>query len=204
MNRAVQFLDNHQAQRNTELFRRSRLVLSVVCLLCSGVPGCPAQESHVVQASGPTDTKAFQQLENRWSEAIGKRDQYALELVLSPEFVDVSETGDMTTRNQQIAMLFEKGGEPLSLDQRVLSVRILGDLAVVIGAYSELRRIHGRPVSSSGMFTHVYQNARGKWLCINAHRTATAVGVLKKTDRVKKQNDVGASPPALATEQSER
>jgi hypothetical protein len=204
MSRAVQFLDNHQAQRNIELFRRSRLVLSVVCLLCSGVPRCPAQQSHVVQASLSADTKAFKQLENRWSEAIGKRDQYALELVLSPKFVDVSEMGDMTTRNQQIAMLFEKGGEPLSLDQRVLSVRIYGNLAVVVGTYSELRRIHGKSVINNGMFTHVYQNARGSWLCINAHRTATAVGVLKKTDRVKKQNDIGASRPALATEHSER
>jgi ketosteroid isomerase-like protein len=135
MNRAVPFLDNHQAQRKIELFRRSRLALLVVCVLCFGVPGCPAQQTRAVQASLTADTKAFQQLENRWSEAIGKRDQYGLELVLSPELVDVSATGDVTTRKQQIAMLFEKGGEPLSLDQRVLSVRILGDLAVVIGVY---------------------------------------------------------------------
>jgi hypothetical protein len=33
------------------------------------------------------------------------RDQYALELVLSPLFVDVSAGGDITTRNQQLAQL---------------------------------------------------------------------------------------------------
>jgi hypothetical protein len=86
----------------------------------------------------------------------------------------------------------------------VLNVRIYGNLAVVVGLYSEQRRIHGKPVISNGMFTHVYQNARGNWLCINAHRTATAEGALQKTVDAKKQNDFGASPPALATEHSER
>jgi ketosteroid isomerase-like protein len=181
MNREVQSLDSHQAQNNIELLRRSRLVLSVVCLLWAGVPHCPAQQSQAVQASPMPDTKTFQQLENRWSQAIGKRDQYALELVLSPEFVGISATGDVATHNQQIAMLFEKDGEPLSLDQRVLNLHIYGNLAVVIGAYSELRRIHGKPVSSSGLFTHVYLDARGYWLCVNAQRTAITEGALQKT-----------------------
>jgi ketosteroid isomerase-like protein len=205
MNRSVQFLDNRQAQRNIEAVRRSCVVLSIVCLLCSGVPGCPAQQSDAVRTPLTPDTKAFQQLENRWSEAIGKRDQYALELVLSPELVDVSATGDVTTRNQQIAMLFEKGGEPLSLDQRVLNARIFGNLAVVIGTYSEHRRIHGKPAISNGMFTHVYQNARGNWLCIHAHRTAIAEGALQKTQgAADSKTMLSASPPAPATEHTER
>lgn len=198
MNRSVQFLDNHQAQRNIELFPRPCLVLSAVCLLCAGAPG------HAVQASLAADTKAFQQLENRWSEAIGKRDQYALELVLSSEFVDVSATGDVTTRNQQIAMLFEKDSEPLSLDQRVLSVRISGNVAVVVGSYTELRRIHGKPVKSSGMFTHVYQKTSANWLCIIAHRTTTTDGAPQKTNGANSKTPLSASPPALVTEHSER
>lgn len=181
MNRAAQFLDNHRAQRNIELFRRSHHVLSVVCLLCAGLPRCAAQQSKAVQASALADTEAFQQLENRWSQAIGKRDQYAMELVLSPELVDISATGDVTTRNQQIAMLFEKDGEPLSLDQRVLSVRIYGNLAVIVGNYTELRRIHGKPVIGIGTFAHVYLKTRRTWLCINAQRTAITQAALQKT-----------------------
>jgi ketosteroid isomerase-like protein len=184
MNHSAQFLDNHQAKGNIELFRRSRLVLSVVCLLCSGARG------HAVQVSLTADTKAFQQLENRWSEAIGKRDQYALELVLSSEFVDVSATGDVTTRNQQIAKLIEKDSDPLSLDQRVLSVRISGNVAVVVGSYTELRRIHGKPVKSSGMFTHVFQKTRTNWLCIIAHRTTTTEGAPQKANGANSKNDV--------------
>ena len=180
MNRAVQSLEGRQAQSNMTLLRRSRHVLCVVCLLCAGLPRCAAQQRKAVQASAPADAETFQQLENRWSEAIGKRDQYALELVLAPELVDISETGDVTTRNQQIAMLLKKGGEALSLDQRVLSVRIFDNVAVVVGAYSELRRIHGKPIIGIGMFTHVYHIARGNWLCINAQRTPITEGAVQK------------------------
>lgn len=180
MNRAVQSLDSHPAQGNIELFRRSSLVVLSIWLLGSGVPHCAAQQSQTVQASASADMERFQQLENRWSQAIGKRDQYALELVLSPDLVDVSETGDVTTRNQQIAMLVKKDGGPLSVDQRVLSVRIFGNVAVVVGTYFEMRDIRGKRASRNGMFIHVYLNARGNWLCINAQRTAITEAALQK------------------------
>ena len=35
-------------------------------------------------------------------------DQYGLELVLSPLLVDVSATGDITTRNQQVALMTQR------------------------------------------------------------------------------------------------
>jgi hypothetical protein len=185
MNCAVQFLDSHRAQRNIELFRRSGHVLSVICLICAGLPRCASQQSRAVQAPVQADTEAFQQLENRWSQAISKRDQYALELVLAPDLVDISETGDVTTRNQQIAMLFKKDGEALSLDQRVLSVRMFGNVAVVVGTYSAIRLIQGKQDIRNGMFTHVYLNVQGNWLCIHAHRTATAEEALQKTRGTK-------------------
>ena len=118
-----------------------------------------------------TDKQTFQQIENRWSEAIDKRNQYALEQLLSPELIDISAIGAVTTRNQQIAMLFGKRAEPLSLNLRVINVRIFGDLAVVIGTYGEQRRVNGKLTGLNGMFTHIFQNVRGNWLCVSAQRT---------------------------------
>jgi ketosteroid isomerase-like protein len=80
----------------------------------------------------------------------------------------------VTTRNQQIAVLLERHNALPSLDQHVLNVRTFGDLVVVIGSYDEQLHAGGKPVSRRGMFTHVYKNAHGHWLCINAHRTAAA------------------------------
>jgi len=57
-------------------------------------------------------------------------------ILLSPLYVDISSTGDVTTRNQQIAQLFQKGDGAVSLQQRVVSVRLFGDTAVVSGTTS--------------------------------------------------------------------
>lgn len=192
MNRAIQRLGNHNAQTIATRFRRSSLVPTIILFLFSvvcAVPLCAAQHTRASRAPLPIDTKTFQQIEDRWSVAVGKRDQYTLELVLSPELIDVSATGDMTTRNQQIAMLFEKGAVPPSLDRSVLNARIFGDLAIVIGTYDEQLRVNGKPVRRQGMFTHIYQNVRGNWLCIHAHRTETAEPTQKETRGAKKQVD---------------
>src|SRR5206468_11941935 len=95
---------------------KSHMTRSAVCfallLSCCAVL---AQSSAPAAASNPApsrpvptgvttdvspDLKQFQKIEDTWSEAINARDQYNLELVLSPLFVDVSASGDITTRTQ--------------------------------------------------------------------------------------------------------
>ncbi len=179
----------HSTRMNGKQFQHWYFVLSIICAAFSAVPLCPAQQNRAAQASLPTDMQTFQQVEDRWSKAINNRDQYALELVLSPELIDISATGDVTSRNQQIAMLFEKRSEPLSLDQRVLKVQNFGDLAVVIGTYVEQLRKNEKQDRRTGMFTHIYQNVRGNWLCVSAHRTPALEPAPQKARGAKKQHD---------------
>src|SRR5579875_1418868 len=102
-------------------------------LVCAGGPVMLAQA--VTQATAnpaqSAEIKEMQKLEDQWSEAVVKRDQYGLELLLSPLYVGISSNGEVTTRNQQIATLFQRSTDPLSMEQRVVSVRMLGDVAVV-------------------------------------------------------------------------
>jgi hypothetical protein len=157
-------------------------------VLFSSASQTNAQQAGSHQAFQLPDRQAFQQIEDRWSQAIAKRDQYALELVLSPELIDISAWSDQTTRNQQIAMLFEKDAEPLSLDPRVTNVRAFGEVAVVIGSYDEQLRVNGKPVRQTGMFTHIYHNERGNWLCVNAQRTPDAESMSEKARGAAKHN----------------
>jgi hypothetical protein len=182
-------------------FRNLALTPPILFILYSSGPQTNAQQASSAQASQLFDKQAFQQIEDRWSLAIVKRDQYALELELSPELIDISASGYQTTRDQQIAMLFEKDAEPLSLDQRVTTARTYGELAVVIGSYDEQLRVNGRPVRQTGLFTHIYHKERGKWLCLNAQRTATVESVPDKARGAAKHNPAehsitGTSAPA--------
>lgn len=122
-------------------------------------------------AKPPTQLQAMQKLEDTWSAALAKRDQYGLELVLSPQFVNISADGDVRSRNQEIAYVLNKFPDMISLEQTVVSVRTMGDVALVNGTYILERRVNGHPVEERGVFSHVFQKSRSNWQCINAQRT---------------------------------
>jgi ketosteroid isomerase-like protein len=119
---------------------------------------------------GP-QVREFQKIEDSWSNAINGRDQYGLELVLSPLFVDVSASGDITTRNQQLVQLITGEDKTMHLEQRVVTVRLLGDTAVANGTYVFHHKAASGQVDEKGVFTHVFEKNRGGWICVNSQRT---------------------------------
>ncbi len=145
-------------------------------------PVSSALEPHTGSAStasdvGVTTTQSpevnqFQKIEDSWSNAINARDQYGLELVLSPLFVDVAASGDITTRNQQLANVITGDDKTIWLTQKVITVRMLGDIAVANGTYTLHHKINTAQVDEKGVFTHVFERLRGGWVCVNSQRTA--------------------------------
>ena len=141
------------------------------------LPGASAGAQQTSKANATTVPPAFremQQVEDRWATAVTKRDQYALELVLAPQYIGISASGDVTTRNQQIAHLFVKNAGPDSLQQKVISVRFVGDVAIVNGTYVMSWKGEKGPVLEKGIFSHVFERVRDNWLCLNSQRTVVA------------------------------
>lgn len=151
------------------------MLRSLILLLAGLAPAAlvvHAQEAATDEtAKTPTQIDEMQKVEDSWSVALAKRDQYGLELVLSPRFVDISANGEVRSRNQEIAYILTKFPDMISLEQKVVSVRMLGDIAVVNGTYILRRRANGHPVDEKGVFSHVFQRNRSTWQCINAQRT---------------------------------
>jgi ketosteroid isomerase-like protein len=129
----------------------------------------------VAQAADPSPAVAtMQPVEDSWDEAVAKHDQFALENLLARDYVGISAEGDITTRNQQISHLFVAGSEPVSLTQKVIGARVIGDVAVVNGTYvMEWQGANDQQkVAEKGVFTHVFRkNSAGNWQCINSQRT---------------------------------
>ena len=166
---------------------------SVVLLSCSVANGqSPAPDpASTVAPQGATNAQSpelreFQRIEDSWADSINQRDQYGLELVLSPLFVDVSASGDITTRNQQIALMITGEDKTMHLDQRVITVRMLGDIAVANGTYALHHKVNSAAVDEKGVFTHVFERTRGGWLCVNSQRTVLREGSSGKS---KKQSN---------------
>ena len=162
------------------MVRMTRLVIGFSVLLLSScvavaqnpvpVPASAAAQHAVTSASSPAILE-FQKIEDAWSNAMNVRDQYALELVLSSLFVDISASGDITTRNQQLAQLSTGEDKTLHLEQKAITVRMMGDIAVANGTYVMHHKVGSAQVDEKGVFTHVFERARSGWLCINSQRT---------------------------------
>ena len=156
--------------------------LSALALSCSAAiaqvnvqtPAQPAQSSASSGATSTTSTDItlFQKIEDNWANAVNQHDQYGLENVLSPLFVDVAASGDITTRNQQIVQVINGDDKTIWLTQKVITVRMLGDIAVANGTYTLHHKVNTLQVDEKGVFTHVFERLRGGWACINSQRTA--------------------------------
>jgi ketosteroid isomerase-like protein len=105
-------------------------------------------------------------------------------------FIDVSGSGDISTRNQQLTYLITTEDKTLHLEQKVITVRMLGDTAVANGTYVLHHRGSSGQVDEKGVFTHVFERAHNGWSCINSQRT-----VLREDASTKKK-----SPSSNTTE----
>ena len=149
----------------------------------------PAADKPGVTETISPEILQFQKIEDSWSDAVNRRDQYSLELVLSPLFVDVSASGDVTTRNQQVAQVITAEDKTLYLTQKVVTVRMLGDIAVANGTYTLHHKVGSAQVDEKGVFTQVFERVHGGWLCINSQRT-----ILRQDAATRKRDSTPETP----------
>lgn len=177
----------------------------VFCFPCL-VGGTPAQAAVTAMSTGAdptvpvaaavTDSPAVRELqavEDKWTTALNQRDQYGLELVLAPLFMNVSQTGIFTTRDQQIANLITLDDKTAATEQKVLAARVLGDVAIATGTYSYRHRAGNGEVLDRGIFTHVFQRQHGQWMCVSAQETPVATetpGAKPKAAKSKAQAEM--------------
>jgi len=174
--------------------KRSLTLLSF-CVFLGYLLTPHAADSQLLQ-SAPSDAASvmaqqiaeIQKVVDRWDDAVYQHDPYALELVEAPQFINISDTGMVTDRDQQVANLVVKGAPHFVLTQKVASVRMVGDVAVVNGTYFRVykaSRLSRTPEKDEkGVFSQVYIRARNTWQCINSQRTLIVEPTLK--DKKKK------------------
>jgi ketosteroid isomerase-like protein len=170
----------------------------LVCTVAAAQNAAPVS-SPAKSPAASTDSaeiQQFQTIENKWSDAENKHDQFGLDLVLSPLLVDVAANGDITTHDQQVVQAITNQDKMYFLSRRVIAVRMLGDIAVVDGTYLLRHRLDsGQVVTDKGVFTHVFQRQRGGWMCVNAQQTQVAQDSnSKKKHKNDKKSTAGSLP----------
>jgi ketosteroid isomerase-like protein len=118
--------------------------------------GFPALRAQTSETDSPEIAK-IREIETNWAAALVKKDQFALDLALAPTYVDISATGDVSTKNQQIARLFAENYAVLGYNETITSIRVLGDIAIAQGTYTLRRKWASDVQEDRGIFTHIYQ-----------------------------------------------
>ncbi len=137
----------------------------------TGSPGITRAALYDITTTKDPNVVQFQKIEDAWSTALNQRNQYTLENVLSSKFVNVSAAGSISNLNDQVARMLSNDDKTYFLTQKVASVRMLGDTAVVSGTYMLHHRAGSLEVNDRGVFTHIYQRTNGRWQCIDSQRT---------------------------------
>jgi ketosteroid isomerase-like protein len=176
---------------------RKSLCFIAILLICPVVAIAQNPAPAGAAAAGVTSTSSgevqqFQNIEDTWDNAVNTRDQFSLELVLSPLYVGIAASGDITTRNQEIADAISNQDKTLHLEQKVITVRVLGDIAVANGTYALHHKGGSNQVDERGVFTHVFERQHNKWQCVNSQRTLVRAEEPGKGK--KKQSKPGEEP----------
>jgi hypothetical protein len=172
--------------------KRFLFSLAAFAILAAGFLQKPSYAQQRTQQ--PPLITEFQKIEDQWSNALAKQDQYALENILSPTLINISSAGDITTRDQQVAKMYEKGvPQIVSMEQRVVNVRIIEDVAVVNGTYIERTKLNGVEHEERGIFAHVYQHVRETWVCVQSQRTAL-INQAPQDKKAEKKKSTAALP----------
>jgi Domain of unknown function (DUF4440) len=180
----------YHRDRDLTLKTRPTLLFWAAAALLAPAPVSPVANAQAQQTQQPPLITEFQRVEDQWSTALAKQDQYTLENILSPTFVSISAAGEISTRNQVVADMYEKGvPQTMSMEQRVVNVRIIEDVAVVDGTYIERTKLNGVEHEDRGIFTHVYQHVREVWVCVQSQRTPVVEQDDEKKKSAKKKSD---------------
>jgi ketosteroid isomerase-like protein len=89
-----------------------------------------------------------------------------------------------------VANLISGDDKTVHITQRVITVRMLGDIAVANGTYVLHHKVNSAQVDEKGVFTHVFERARNGWLCVNSQRT-----VLREDSNAKAKKGSNAEMP---------
>lgn len=147
---------------------RSVILLLLICglsLLCS------AQSHSTRKPSAPTTSpeQAIKPLEQRWLDAIGKRDQGAVDVLLAADFQAIAIDGRTRTRDQELATVIDTTRPVLS---RIFGRLDISSLSATVALTRGLIVVDGENIREAHIaFTHVWVLRGAKWQCVSEQET---------------------------------
>jgi ketosteroid isomerase-like protein len=123
----------------------------------AGMPKAPSARDELIQ------------LEQRWVEALERRDAVAVGAILADDFVDTTYRGERRTRRQALDGLTSRSRADTTQRLSDLGVRLYGSVGIVTGVNTVTGRNPDFTVRVR--FTDVFVRRNGVWKAVSAQET---------------------------------
>lgn len=139
-----------------------------IALAACGLSCCALAQTNV---SRQRELATLQERENQYTEGILTKDIKLLRSVFADNFVDTSESGTISTKEEELKMIANNPAKIKSLhvDQVRMDLYDNDQAAVVTERFKVVYVADGKEGTESGRATDVWVKQKGKWMCVAAH-----------------------------------
>jgi ketosteroid isomerase-like protein len=120
-------------------------------------------------APGADDGPRLRNLERELNRAIAQRDARRVDEILSDDWVLVTGTGRMKTKQDVLAEIVLPDLEFQDNDTRDVMVRVWGDTAVITGTLHQRYRLRGQQQDVTLRYTDTWTRAGDSWRQVSGH-----------------------------------
>jgi len=116
----------------------------------------------------PSVADTVKQLEHDWTDAAIAKDADKLGAVLADDWTELEPDGTMETKAQSLADLKSGKGTLTSFDFGPMSVKVVGNTAIVQGTDTEKSTTKGKDSSGKYVWMDVFMLRNGKWQAVRS------------------------------------
>ncbi|MCR9293509.1 MAG: nuclear transport factor 2 family protein [bacterium] len=115
------------------------------------------------------EKEAIVKIEKEWAKALVEDDTDWFKKTLADDYKSVFPDGEVWDRERFIDALATGEMDCSEVEILDLDVRVLGDVAIVIGHYKVAGNANGNPFASKDKWTDVFMKMDGTWKCVSSH-----------------------------------
>lgn len=128
----------------------------------------PALAQDKMAPKGPSTADAIKQLEHEWTDAMKAGDADKLDQIIADDWVGLQPDGSTESKKAFVASYKAGKSKTETYEFGPLTVKVLGNVAVVQGTDTEKSTFEGKDTSGKYVWMDVWAKRDGKWVAVRS------------------------------------
>ena len=126
-------------------------------------------------AATETTEKTVREVEQRFTEALLKKDAVAVDELLADDLVHISFEGQVAKKAEYLAFFREGPWQYRKYEPSAMAIKVLGNVAVVTGRVNRTIVINNNETTGTFAFTHVWSRVADRWRLTSSQVTTVPI-----------------------------